>query len=214
MVQDSDPQVAATAACRTCPRCRSPRTEITGGTNGGRSADFRCHNCDERFSSSIDRRASDADNVTDEVEAIRIVGRALAQLPDPASRMRVLRWAAERFQIDIALGPVAMATVSTVRTASFTGPDLSLSTEGLFELFATPKAQDRVPAIESDLLTIDADLVTGAKPVAEIAPVAECASAAEETAAVEPASKSGSMLHNFVDDFQRLANDCQTLFAS
>src|SRR5262245_48337928 len=89
----------------TCPKCGGHRTEAAGRSESGRGIDVRCNDCDERFSMLVDRRASDADNMTGEIEAIRTVGRALAQLPDARSRLRVLRWAAERFQIDMAPAP-------------------------------------------------------------------------------------------------------------
>jgi len=149
----------------------------------------------------IDRRASDSDNMTDEIEAIRAVGRALAQLPDAAARARVLRWAAERFQIDTAVTPAAAPT-APVKAAAVDRPDLTLSMDGVHDLFPAPRNQDQARAIESDLLTLEAE------PIAELAPQVK------ETTPVEIAPESGSMLHDFVNDFQRLANDCQTLFAS
>jgi hypothetical protein len=204
MVHYLVPQRAERTAPATCPKCGSHRTEAAGRSESGRGIDVRCHDCDKRFSMLIDRRTSDAANLTDEIEAIRVVGRAFAQLPDAASRARVLRWAAERFQIDTAVTPAAApaaAPAAPVKAAKVNGPDLTLSMDGLHDLFPAPKNQAHAQALESDLLTLEA------KPVAELAPQVE------ETTPVDSA-ESGSVLHNFVNDFQRLANDCQTLFAS
>jgi hypothetical protein len=82
--------------------------------------------------------------------------------------------------------------------------------------FPARKDQDRAQAFDSELLTLDA------APIAPVAPVADIDATdsigddvlpMEETP-IEIAPPSGSVLHSFVHDFQRLANDCQTLFAS
>jgi len=225
---DFDRQRAAKATPTSCPKCGGHRTEAAGRSANGRGIDVRCNDCDERFSMRVDRRASDADNMTTEVEAIRTVGRALAQLPDDASRVRVLRWAAERFHVETALAPAAAPATSPVKAAVAKGPDLSLSVDGLFDLFPTRKEQDRAQAFDSELLTLEAAPVASAAPIADndaiesidaVGPIdaldaiGDDALPAQE-APVEPAPQTGSVLHNFVHDFQRLANDCQTLFSS
>src|SRR3989442_15704881 len=127
MVQYPDPQrAAAQTAPPTCPKCGSHRTEVAVCSDDGRAVTVRCNDCDDRSARLIDRRASDADNMTDEVEAIRTIGRALAQLPDAAARVRVLRWAAERFQIETTVA-VAVPTASPVMAANASAVDPTLS---------------------------------------------------------------------------------------
>ena len=198
MVHYLVPQRAEETAPSSCPKCGSHRTEAAGRSENGRGIDVRCHDCDERFSMLIDRRASDGDNMTDEIEAIRAVGRALARLSDPASRARVLRWATERFQIDAAVTPAAVPARPPVKAAAADGPDLTLSTDSLFDFFPAPTERERA-RLESDSLAIGPDPLVQAVP-----PV-------DETR-VEDARPSGSTLRSFVSDFQRLASDCQTLF--
>jgi hypothetical protein len=202
----------------TCPKCGSHRTEAAGRAENGRGIDVQCNDCDERFSMLVDRRASDADNMTAEVEAIRIVGRALAKLPDDASRVRVLRWAAERFQIEAALAPAAAPAAAIVNATAVEGPDLTLSMDGLSDLFPARNEQSRARDFESDQLTLDTAQLAAAAPIAELDAIDSIDSLGDdvvrvEEKPVETAPQSGSVLHNFVHDFQRLANDCQTLFA-
>jgi transcription elongation factor Elf1 len=207
----------------TCPKCGSHRTEAAGRSENGRGIDVRCNDCDERFSMLVDRRASDADNMTDEVEAIRTVGRALAKLRDDTSRVRVLRWAAERFQIEDALAPAAAPAAAVVNAATVEGPDLTLSMDGLADLFPTRREQSRARDFESDLLTLDTAQFGAAAPIAKLDAIDSIDSPGHDVVTVEEkpvdekpadtAVQSGSALHNFVHDLQRLANDCQTLFA-
>jgi len=202
MVHCVDPQHAAQAPSPACPRCGSHRTEVAGRSGDGRAVTVRCNNCDERAAVLIDRRAIDTDNMTEEVEAIRAVGRALAQLPDAAARVRVMRWAAERFQIETTVAAVAVASASPVTTATVKPPDPTLSMDGVTELFPAPADPNRVKALAATSLTLTAE------PVAALAPHVE------EIPPVQETPQAGSMLHSFVSDFQRLANDCQSVFAA
>ena len=56
-------------------------------------------------------RAPD-NSLTQELDAMAALGRVLADLTDPASRQRVLHWAAERFGVDVASGVQPMAEPS------------------------------------------------------------------------------------------------------
>ena len=161
--------------------------------------------------------------MTDEVEAIRTVGRALAKLPDDASRVRVLRWAAERFEIEDALAPAVAPAAAIVNATAVEGPDLTLSMDGLSDLFPARNEQSRARDFESDLLTLDTAQLAAAAPIAQLDAIDSIDSPGDDVVRVEEkpvaekpaetAPLSGSVLHNFVHDFQRLANDCQTLFA-
>src|SRR5215510_9041711 len=84
--------------------------------------------------SPTERRTSD-DYIADELDAISTIAQVLATLPDTAARVRVLRWAAERFEIN-----APMTTTAAPATAS--AVDQTLSVDGLQDLFATAPAKD------------------------------------------------------------------------
>jgi hypothetical protein len=119
-----------------------------------------------------------------EIEAIRAIGEVLTNL-DPASRMRVLRWASEHFE----LTPNAAArSAKPVQDVS----DPMLSIDELTEFFPAATSPDEDDSI-GDILA----------PVGNIlAPVAEPQSPAPL----------GSLVHNFVADFQLLAAEWQIAF--
>jgi hypothetical protein len=135
-----------------CPRCGSHRTEIVGLSDDGRTMTLRCNACGERSRIEMAHAALGAraavrgdEDAAEELAVMRIVGRALAQLPDSQSRMRVLRWATERFR------PVATADVRTlppVPAPSRRSGDQALSVEGMEALFAdVPEAREPVAPV-------------------------------------------------------------------
>jgi transcription elongation factor Elf1 len=204
---DPDRRHAAQTPPPTCPKCGSHRTEVVDRAEDGRTVTVRCNSCGERSTVLIDRRASDADNVTDEVEAIRAVGRALAQLPDAASRVRVLRWASERFQIDITLADARAAAPSSP-AAAFQRADVqdpTLSVEGVHEMFPA-EAHDRGD-MEPMMAAADTMIADQSPLFVESRPVVVETPRAEETPRLD------SMLGTFVSDFRRLAIDLDTVFA-
>ena len=139
--------------------------------------------------------------MTDEIEAIRTVGRVLAQLPDAAARVRVMRWAAERFRTDTTFAVAAAAAPAAIVSRVNAAVDPTLSMDGLQELF---RARTKV----GDELTLDASpLMMESEPVAELVPHVE------QVPHVEEPPHADSMIHSFVTDFQRLADDCQNVFA-
>jgi transcription elongation factor Elf1 len=157
-----DPNVSRHAAqppAPTCPKCGSHRTEVVDRTHDGRSVTVRCNACGARSAVLIDRRASDTDTVTDEIEAIRTVGRALAQLPDAASRVRVIRWASERFQIDLAVVAASAAGAATAPGAASAPPhdavDPTLSMDGVDDFFTFESDNDDQPVGHADPITAD-----------------------------------------------------------
>ena len=141
--------------------------------------------------------------MNDEVEAIRTVGHALAQLPDAATRARVLRWALERFHVDTTVA-VAVA-VPQVVAENVKAPDPTLSIEGLHELFPVKRKTGKALPMNDDSLTLESAAAGGGGLVAHVAP---------PIPPVEESPRADSMLQSFVTDFQRLANDCQTVFAA
>lgn len=205
-------KTAAQTPPPTCPKCGSHRTEIVGRTDDGRTLTLRCNGCGERSTILVDRRATDADNMTDEIEAIRAVGRALAQLPDVASRVRVLRWAAERFEIDATLGAAAAGFVHHAAQAN-EAADPMLSVDGLQDLF---KARVAPPVNDSaDDLRLEStdDLTLETTSGLELESAAHLALETQPMPApAEPHFE--STVHTFVSDFQRLALDWQTAFAT
>jgi len=75
------------------------------------------------------RRPDDRDDVAAEANAILAVGRALATL-DPETRLRVLRWANERFNASAAAEQAPAASSPSARSA-----DSMLSIEGVHAFF-------------------------------------------------------------------------------
>jgi hypothetical protein len=70
--------------------------------------------------------------VSAELEAIMVVGRALARLQSPAGRRRVLHWAAERFDAPAAI----VEEVGTIASAPMAlASDPSLAVDDLGDLF-------------------------------------------------------------------------------
>ena len=211
-----DPNVSRHAAqtpAATCPKCGSHRTEVIDRSDDARSATVRCNECGNRSGVLIDRRASDADNMTDEVEAIRTIGRALAQLPDAASRVRVMRWASERFQIDVAVVAARAASAVSAATAPHAAvarqqdmPDPTLSMEGLSDFFSANTDTDRDRGHDADVMMAAAELDDEAPLFVDPEPAV--ASPREETPRFE------SMVRSLVSDFQRLALDLDTVFAA
>jgi hypothetical protein len=176
----------------------------------------------------IDRRVTDADYITDELEAISAISDVLASLPDSDARARVLRWAAERFEIN------ASATAAPVAAAATTSAiDQTLSVDGLQDLFpGAPVKDTRAHLSVDDTLALH-DMLPAQLPTAtpQAAPITTMATdnsqlaleieslELDATAIEQPAAAAGdaqraeSLIHSFVADLQRLAQDCQTVFA-
>jgi hypothetical protein len=101
------------------------------------------------FDVSLPRRKQD-DDAAAESNAILAISKALSALPDPEARMRVLRWANERFN---APAEIAGEAPLAARTAA---ADPMLSLDGLLAFFeptlalARPEAHDAPRPIERD----------------------------------------------------------------
>lgn len=83
------------------------------------------------------------DTLADELEAIAAIGRALANVPDPVARVRILRWAVDRFLPTespvVSTGAAANGSASAARSAvsaTSSAVDQTLAVESLGELFA------------------------------------------------------------------------------
>lgn len=122
-----------------------------------------------------------SDPLTQELDAMAVIGQVLGKINDPASRQRVLRWAADRFAAAEALGVPSAQTVA-VREA-FEGPvaaDPSLAVDALGDMFA-----GRAHAQHT---TLDDDLSVNEPAVGEVAR--------------QPVEH---VLRSFAADFQRFA---------
>jgi hypothetical protein len=75
-------------------------------------------------------RQKQADDAAAEATAIVAIGRALSTLPDPEARLRVLRWANERFSAPAAIGAETPAVAAAVVAA-----DPMLSMDGVHAFF-------------------------------------------------------------------------------
>lgn len=69
-------------------------------------------------------------SLSDELEAMAAVGRALDSLGDPAAQQRVLRWAADRLKV---------ATPPDVEVETRAPKDPSLDVDNLHDLFDDPR---------------------------------------------------------------------------
>jgi hypothetical protein len=84
-------------------------------------------------------------SMSQETEAIRVIGEILSNLEDPASRARVLRWAAERFEL-------TSYAVSLVAQPVQRASDPMLSIDELAEFFPASGCSDEDDSI-GDILT-------------------------------------------------------------
>lgn len=121
-----------------------------------------------------------------ELTAMQAVGRALASVSDPAVRARVLQWAVERFgaQTDVT------ASTSGPSAAPPSGGDGDLTLDGVQWLFDGHAAGRRDSDDEPD-------------PRPPLGPVLHRREHAD-------ASGLETIVHSFVDDFRRLAQEWQS----
>ena len=85
-------------------------------------------------------------SLSNEIEAMAAVGRALGDLTDPAARQRVLRWACERFGVDVVQSPATPAVVAESPSRA----DLDLTVDNLTDMFAAtaPESDDDSLSLE------------------------------------------------------------------
>ena len=91
-------------------------------------------------------RTDTDDQLSTELDAIITIGRALSHIPDAETRARVMRWAIERFGIDVTPAPEAPGSDLEVPANVMATPNAeehptdALNLDGLNELF--PAALD------------------------------------------------------------------------
>ncbi|PYR43169.1 MAG: hypothetical protein DMF93_03875 [Acidobacteria bacterium] len=73
-----------------------------------------------------------------ELDAMHAIGAALARVRDPQARLRVLRWAADRFDAQPAAAPAPPPSAAVAAPLS----DPTLAVETLHELFEPPASDD------------------------------------------------------------------------
>jgi hypothetical protein len=79
---------------------------------------------------------SSSEDLQTEIAAMQAVGSALSALDDAQARLRVLRWALERFQIALGkVSPGAAAPVPVAAPAAASESDPDLDVEGIVEMF-------------------------------------------------------------------------------
>src|SRR5947207_7327723 len=79
------------------------------------------------------------DSLSKEIEAMAAIGRALGDLTDPGARQRVLKWATQRFSVElpvVAAPAVAGQPAVMAGTALAAATDADLAVDSLNELFA------------------------------------------------------------------------------
>jgi hypothetical protein len=133
-----------------CPKCGSHRTEVVGQSPDGHVLIIRCNACGER--SEVDTRTmgrtmgtyDETENggndklVVSEVDVMMQLAHALGTLPDLDARRRVLRWAMERYHVDI----VTTAAIGAAPAEVSGADDSSLAVDCLEDFFPAKPAGD------------------------------------------------------------------------
>jgi hypothetical protein len=176
-----------------CPKCGSHRTEVVGMSEHETWV-IRCNVCGERSTvTSIAPPTTNDEQVDGELVAMQTVGSALSRLKDPGARMRVLRWACDRFEVADVLAQLQATPTAGRQVAAAPAEaegDADLTMEGV-ELFYT--TEEIAKPEETEAATV------GAAPVA----VVPAAIAAPGDAGLD------SMVRGFVSDFQEIALEWQ-----
>jgi len=134
-----------------------------------------------------------ADDLSAELDAMRVIGAALSRVRDPQARARVLRWAAERFETP----PAAAAAGLPPSAAPALAEDPTLAVETLHDLFDAP--------VDHDLLC---EMLEVPKAEALHAPAASDPASAPRKPREEPA-RLDSLVRGFAAEFQRPAVEWQ-----
>ena len=132
-----------------------------------------------------------ADALSAELEAMHAIGAALARVRDPQARLRVLRWAADRFDAQPAAAPAPPPCAAVAAPLS----DPTLAVETLHELFETPASDD----VLLEIFDVPAMHAIAAAPEPAGAP----RKPREEPARLD------ALVRGFAAEFQRLAIEWQ-----
>ena len=126
-----------------------------------------------------------------ELDAMHAIGAALARVRDPQARLRVLRWAADRFDAQPAAAPAPPPSAAVAAPLS----DPTLAVETLHELFEPPASDD----VLLEIFDVPAMHAIAAAPEAASAP----RKPREEPARLD------ALVRGFAAEFQRLAIEWQ-----
>ena len=108
-------------------------------------------------------------SLSQELDAMAALGQVLGNLTDSAARQRVLRWAAERFSLDLPVGRPSAAERSTSPDRAEFDPALAVDSlsdmfpaafediDGDLTLVEQPEPQTSKPPIEAVLRSFAAD---------------------------------------------------------
>lgn len=225
-----------------CPKCGSHHTEIVGvgGSQDGRTFILRCNSCGERSTIPAGPPVGDTrpdsvapEEVTAELEALQAVGQALANLGNPESRQRVLRWASERFQLEPFVS-VPVIAVGVEAAAIVTEPYGELSLEGVADLFgarghvqmeAAADLETLSNIYEAPSVVVEPAVIVTETRALSLEGVADLFDEhdefdADEDLVVQPTAPVaavaedqglGSLLDGLVADFERIALECQAV---
>lgn len=143
-----------------------------------------------------------ADAVSAELDAMQAIAAALARVPDPQARLRVLRWAAARFQPPAAAA-LPQQPADAAALAAIANADARLAIDSLHDLFDAPLPDDPLDDVSEMFETP----VRASAALAAAAP--KPAPEARKQPREEPA-RLDTLVRGFASEFQRLAMEWQS----
>ena len=143
-----------------------------------------------------------ADAVSAELDAMHAIAAALARVSDPQARLRVLRWAADRFQA-AAAAALPQQPADAAALAAIANADASLAIDNLHDLFDAPLPADTV----DDMSEMFETPVRATAALAAELP--KPASEPRKQPREEPA-RLDTLVRGFASELQRLAMEWQS----
>jgi len=143
---------------------------------------------------------STTDAVSAELAAMHAIAAALARVRDPQARLRVLRWATDRFQPSTPAG-VPPQAADTAMIVAIAEEDPTLAVENLYDLFESSASNDMCDMFETP--------ASASAALAVATPAPEPACEPRKQAREEPA-RLDTLVRGFASEFQRLAMEWQS----
>jgi len=143
---------------------------------------------------------STTDAVSAELAAMHAIAAALARVRDPQARLRVLRWATDRFQPSTTAG-VPPQAADTAMIVAIAEEDPTLAVENLYDLFESSASNDMCDMFETP--------ASASAALAVATPAPEPACEPRKHAREEPA-RLDTLVRGFASEFQRLAMEWQS----
>ena len=147
---------------------------------------------------------STTDAVSAELAAMHAIAAALARVRDPQARLRVLRWATDRFQPSTTAG-VPPQAADTAMIAAIAEQDPALAVENLYDLFESSASNDTL----DDMCDMFETPASASAALAVATPAPEPACEPRKHAREEPA-RLDTLVRGFASEFQRLAMEWQS----